>query len=197
MTEPAPVVRIGVVVGVPEPHGPVLRAERIATGDPEAHAIAPHITLLGPTDLAADDVGAVDEHLAAVAATHPPFVVQLRGTGTFRPVTPVVFLQLSRGIADCEQLERVIRQGPLTTPVRFPYHPHVTVAHGVPEPVLDDVFDRLSDFEATFRVDGFTRYEQDGDGVWQSVRSFRLCGPAPQRAVPQPSPADAGVARPT
>ena len=197
MTEPAPVVRIGVVVGVPEPHGPVLRAERIATGDPEAHAIAPHITLLGPTDLAADDVGAVDEHLAAVAATHPPFVVQLRGTGTFRPVTPVVFLQLSRGIADCEQLERVIRQGPLTTPVRFPYHPHVTVAHGVPEPVLDDVFDRLSDFEATFRVDGFTRYEQDGDGVWQSVRSFRLRGPTPQGAVPHPSPADAGVGRPT
>ncbi len=197
MTEPAGVVRIGVVVGVPEPHGPVLRAERIATGDPEAHTIAPHITLLGPTDLAADEVAAVDEHLAAVAATHPPFVVQLRGTGTFRPVTPVVFLQLSRGIADCEQLERVIRKGPLTTPVRFPYHPHVTVAHGVAEPILDDVFDRLSDFEATFRVEAFTRYEQDDEGVWQSVRSFRLRGPAPQGAVPHPSTADAGVARPT
>ena len=191
------VVRIGVVVGVPEPHGPVLRAERIATGDPEAHGIAPHITLLGPTDLVAGSVDEVDEHLAAVAAEHRPFVVQLRGTGTFRPVTPVVFLQLSRGISDCEQLERGIRQGPLATPVRFPYHPHVTVAHGVPEPVLDEVFDRLAGFEATFVVTGFSRYEQDEDGRWRAVRSFRLLGRGGSGAAPQAAAADAGLVRPT
>ncbi|WP_263731681.1 2'-5' RNA ligase family protein [Cellulomonas sp. SG140] len=197
MTVPPGVVRIGVVVGVPEPHGPVLRAERIATGDPEAHAIAPHITLLGPTDLVAGALDDVDAHLAAVASAHRPFVVQLRGTGTFRPVTPVVFLQLSRGISDCEQLERGIRQGPLSTPVRFPYHPHVTVAHGVPEPVLDEVFDRLSGFEATFVVTGFSRYEQDDDGTWCAVRTFRLRGGAARAGVPQPAAPDARVVRPT
>ena len=197
MTMASGVVRIGVVVGVPAPHGPVLRAERLATGDPEAHGIAPHITLLGPTDLDPHSVEDVDPHLAAVAAEHRPFVVQLRGTGTFRPVTPVVFLQLSRGISDCEQLELGIRQGPLATPVRFPYHPHVTVAHGVPEQVLDEVFDRLSDFEATFVVNGFTRYEQDDDGAWRSVRTFRLRGGAVRGSVPSPSAADAGAVRPT
>lgn len=197
MTVPPGVVRIGVVVGVPEPHGPVLRAERIATGDPEAHAIAPHITLLGPTDLDPGAVRAVDEHLAAVAQDHRPFVVQLRGTGTFRPVTPVVFLQLSRGIADCEQLERGIRQGPLDTQVRFPYHPHVTVAHGVPEPVLDEVFDRLSGYEASFVVTGFSRYEQDEDGTWRSVRTFALRGGARRGTPAEHVPADAGSVRPT
>lgn len=197
MTVPPGVVRVGVVVGVPAPHGPVLRAERIATGDPEAHAIAPHITLLGPTDLPTGTVRAVDEHLATVAAQHRPFVVQLRGTGTFRPVTPVVFLQLSRGISDCEQLERAVRQGPLAAPVRFPYHPHVTVAHGVPEPELDAVFDRLSGFEATFVVNGFSRYEQDDDGTWRSVRAFPLRGGARRGSSAAHVPADAGSVRPT
>ena len=39
----------------------------------------------------------VDEHLAAVAARHAPFVVHLRGTATFRPVSPVVFVQVVEG----------------------------------------------------------------------------------------------------
>ena len=52
MTVPPGVVRIGVVVGVPEPHGPGLRAARRAPGGPAApgpgrpgaaaHAADPH-----------------------------------------------------------------------------------------------------------------------------------------------------------
>ena len=81
--------------------------------------------------------------------------------------------------------------------MRFPYHPHVTVAHGVPEPVLDEVFDRLAGFEATFVVSGFTRYEQDEDGAWRSVRTFRLRGGAARTSAPRGSAADARAVRPT
>jgi len=100
----------------------------------------------------------------------------LRGTGTFRPTSPVVFVQVSGGIADCELLEKEVRQGPLDRPLDFYYHPHVTVAHHVPEPNLDQAFTELSDFECAFEVDEFHLYEHGEDGVWRPVRSFTLGG---------------------
>jgi 2'-5' RNA ligase len=169
-------VLVGVVVTVPVPHATVLSAARIASGDPEAVTIAPHVTLVGPAVVAREALPEVDAHLEAVAAVHSPFVVHLRGTGTFRPVSPVVFVALARGIADCEQLELAIRRGPLAGPPRFPYHPHVTVAQEVDEDALDTVEKRLGDFDGTFVVTAIDRYVNDEDGMWRPVRSFALTG---------------------
>jgi 2'-5' RNA ligase len=179
MTLPAPgpgEVVVGISVTVPVPHAGVLAAARLASGDPEARTIAPHVTLVGPAVVARDDLPKVDAHLAEAAGRHGPFVVHLRGTGTFRPVSPVVFVALARGIADCEQLERSIRCGPLDGPLRFPYHPHVTVAQGVDDAALDAVEARLADYDGTFLVTGIDRYVHDADGTWRPVRSFPLTG---------------------
>ena len=181
MTLPAPgpdEVLVGVVVTVPVPHAGVLAAARLASGDPEAATIAPHVTLVGPAVVPRDALPAVDAHLENVAATHGPFVVHLRGTGTFRPVSPVVFVALARGIADCEQLDLAIRRGPLDGPLRFPYHPHVTVAQDVDDDVLDSVEKQLADFDGTFVVTAIDRYVNDEDGMWRPVRSFPLTGRA-------------------
>ncbi len=181
MTLPAPgpdEVVLGVVVTVPEPHAGLLAAARLASGDPEAATIAPHVTLVGPVVVARGVLADVDAHLEAIAAAHGPFVVHLRGTGTFRPVSPVVFVALARGIADCEQLELATRRGPLAGPLRFPYHPHVTVAQEVDDDALDAVEQKLADFDGTFEVTALDRYVNDEDGVWRPVRSFALTGPA-------------------
>jgi len=180
-------LRIGVAITVPEPYGPVLQAARARFGDPWAEFIPPHITLLGPTVVAADDIAAVDEHLAAVAASHVPFEVRLRGTGTFRPVSPVVFVQLVEGVAGCAALERSVRSDVLHQKVRFDYHPHVTVAHEVPDEQLDSAFADMAGFDAGFLVDSFHSYTHGDDGVWRPVRDFTLTGAA----------ADAGVGSPT
>jgi hypothetical protein len=42
-----------------------------------------------------------------------PFEVHLRGSATFRPVSPVVFVPLVRGISECERVEAQVRSGPL------------------------------------------------------------------------------------
>lgn len=179
LPEPGPdEVVIGVVVTVPVPHAGVLAAARLASGDPEATTIAPHVTVVGPVLVARDALADVDAHLGGVAAAHGPFVVHLRGTGTFRPVSPVVFVALARGIADCEQLERAVRCGPLDGPQRFPYHPHVTVAQDVDDDVLDDVEKELGDYDGTFVVTAIDRYVHDPDGMWHPVRSFPLTGRA-------------------
>ena len=78
-------MRIGIALQVPPPFGPQLQAARAGFGDPLAPHVPPHITLLGPTDVASLDP--VVDHLATVAAAHRPFTVHLRGTGTFRPVS--------------------------------------------------------------------------------------------------------------
>lgn len=167
-------VRIGVALEVPEPFGPQLQAARAGFGDPLAAAIPPHVTLLGPTVVDVADVPKVDDHLAAVGRAHRPFTVHLRGTGTFRPVSDVVFVQVVQGISECERLERSVRSGPLLQELRFNYHPHVTVAHDVPDDALDQAFAELAAFEARFRVAALQVFEHGDDGVWRPVRAFPL-----------------------
>jgi 2'-5' RNA ligase len=169
---------IGVAVGIPEPWGSQLDEHRGASGDPLAAYIPSHLTLLGPTEVdAVPGVGSkIEEHLAAVAAAHRPYQLHLRGTGTFRPVTQVVFVAVAAGISECEMLAADIRSGPLYRELKYPYHPHVTVAHDVPPDALDAVFDGLATFEARFPVDGFTLYEHGADGQWAPQRRFDLGG---------------------
>ncbi|MEZ0492763.1 2'-5' RNA ligase family protein [Kineococcus sp. TBRC 1896] len=163
---------IGVSIPVPDPHAAELTAWREEFGDPLAHAIPPHITLLPPFPLAPGALPAARDHLEATAAAGAPFDVHLRGTATFRPVSPVVFVQLVRGISQCELLQAAVRTGPLAAQITFPYHPHVTVAHDVDESALDRAELVLRDWEATFTVKGFSLYEHGADGVWRPREDF-------------------------
>jgi 2'-5' RNA ligase len=169
---------IGVAVGIPEPWGSQLDTHRAGAGDPMSRFIPAHLTLLGPTevDISPEASRRIEKHLSAVAAAHQPFHLHLRGTGTFRPVTEVVFVAVAAGISECERLAEAIRSGPLHRELHFPYHPHVTVAHDVPAKALDQVFDELSGFEARFPVDGFTLYAHGEDGHWHPMRRFPLGG---------------------
>lgn len=189
-------LRIGVAVTVPEPYSTTLQAARGRVGDPAAPSIPPHITLLGPTVVEPGDLAVVERHLEEVASHYRPFVLRLRGTGTFRPVSPVVFVQVVEGIAGCEALERHIRTGPLVQDLRFNYHPHVTVAHEVPDAALDRAFIELSRFDATFVVHAFHTYGYGDDEVWRPVRDFPLTGAAESVATRVPgagSAPDAGA----
>ena len=78
-----------------------------------ASAIPPHVTLLPPTVVEDDALPAFLEHLAKVVAAAEPFDMVLSGTGSFRPVSPVVFVQVSHGIPVCEALEPAVRSGPV------------------------------------------------------------------------------------
>ena len=69
-----------------------------------------------------------------------------------------------------------MRSGPLARELRFPYHPHVTVAHDLPDDALDRAFHAVRHYEAAFRVWGFTLFEQDPDGTWRPQRDFVFGG---------------------
>ncbi|GGM25379.1 phosphoesterase [Micromonospora sonchi] len=168
-------VQIGIAVDIPEPWGSLLTRRRLEAGDP--NTVPAHVTLLGPTEIPAAALPAVERHLDRVAAAHLPFSLHLRGTGTFRPVTQVVFVAVAAGISECELLAAAINAAPqLRRELRFPYHPHVTVAQDVASEALDRVYEDLADFSAMFEVERFTLFSHSGQARWQPRRNFRLGG---------------------
>lgn len=168
---------IGVAIPIPEPHGRELQSWREQFGDPLALQIPTHITLLPPTVVPDAALPEIEDHLRGVAETSGPFEIHLRGTGTFRPVSPVVFVTVAEGIAGCELLEASVRSGPLRhRDLEFAYHPHVTVAHDVTEAMLDHAFDKLASYDARFGVWGFSLYAHGQDGFWRPERDFPFPG---------------------
>ncbi|MGW0419854.1 2'-5' RNA ligase family protein [Streptomyces sp. NPDC003015] len=167
-------VTIGVSIAVPEPHGSLLQERRAGFGDAAAHGIPTHVTLLPPTEVEDTALTAIEAHLTEVAAAGRPFPMKLSGTGTFRPLSPVVFVQIAQGAEACTWLQKQVRDasGPVARELQFPYHPHVTVAHGIDEAAMDRAFEELADFEAEWPCTGFALYEQGADGVWRKLREF-------------------------
>jgi 2'-5' RNA ligase len=165
---------IGVAVAIPEPWGSELQDYRTSIGDTMAATIPTHITLVPPTEVTHDELEKIEGHLTSVAAEVSRFQVHLRGTGTFRPVSPVVFVSVVEGISRCEQLADAVRRGPLDVDLHFPYHPHVTIAHHVSDEQLDQAFDELSGFECEFGVSHFGLYVHEDERGWTPTRCFGL-----------------------
>ncbi len=165
---------IGVALAIPEPWASQLQDYRTSVGDTTATMIPTHITLVPPTEIPDAGLADVEEHLAGVAAATPAFRIHLRGTGTFRPVSPVVFVTVVEGISMCEQLAAALRRGPLAMDLQFPYHPHVTVAHHLPDEALDRAFKELAAFECVFPADEFHLYVHGDDVGWKPARAFPL-----------------------
>ncbi|MET9687828.1 2'-5' RNA ligase family protein [Streptomyces sp. NPDC006514] len=181
-------VTLGVSIAVPEPYGSQLQELRAGFGDAAAHGIPTHVTLVPPTEVEADRLPAIRAHLVEVAAAFRAFRMRLAGTGTFRPLSPVVFVKIAEGVSGCTRLQSEVRdpQGPLDRELAFPYHPHVTVAHGISEEAMDLAFTTLADYAAEWVCEGFALYEQGSDGVWRKLREY------PFGSGPNCVPAQAG-----
>jgi 2'-5' RNA ligase len=166
-------VTIGVALPIPEPFLSELGAFRERFGDPLAHAIVAHITLVPPMQV--DDeqhLAAVIDHLAAAAAQLHGFPLVLAGAGTFRPVSPVVFVPIAEGEQHVCAVEAVVRRGPLGRELQFPYHPHVTVAHDLAEEWLDEAEEAMAPYRAAYQVDSLGLFVQGSDGVWRQRVEF-------------------------
>jgi 2'-5' RNA ligase len=172
---------IGVSIAVPAPFAGELQRWRASFGDPSDKSIPTHITLLSPTEIADEEVPEIQEHLRRVAQAQQPFTMLLRSTGTFRPVSPVVFVQVAGGISACERIEQAIRTGPLKRDVQFYYHPHVTVAHHLDDTAMDRAFNELASYECSFEVSAFDLFEQGEDLAWRLMSTFKFAAQAAER----------------
>lgn len=156
--------------------GAEIAAVRAAAGDEFGYGIPTHVTLLPPTTVTAEQRVQFVQHLHAVTSAHRAFTVQLAGTGTFRPTSDVVFLALADGDDQCRSLADDVCAGPVPSPSPFAYHPHVTLAHGIAPPLLDQVHSAQRGFAASFRVDDVCLYEMSESQVWRLHSRFPLGG---------------------
>lgn len=168
---------IGLVIAVPEPWMSELTAWRLEFGDEHGNHTPAHITLLPPTAIKKDHRADVAEHLQKIAAAHRPFKISLRGTGTFRPISPVVYIDVVAGNRDLIELENDVRTGILDVPTRFDYHPHVTIAQQVSDERLDRAEMTCANFEAQWTVQGFRLDRVTPDGSYLSQALFNFTAP--------------------
>lgn len=169
----APPLTVGVALPIPSPFGAELGAFRERFGDQWAHAIVAHITLVPPHPLGSPGgLGAVEEHLARCAGSLRPFPIELAGSQSFRPVSPVVFVPLVVGERQVREVESRLRTGPLDLRLQFPFHPHVTVAQDVGDERLDAAERELATYRARFVASGFSLFARGTDGVWHAIRDF-------------------------
>lgn len=169
-------VTIGVAIPVPEPLGGKVRRARVAVGDDAGDRIPTHVTLVPPTVVDEDALPDISAHLREVAAGLPAFPLVIDGTGSFRPVTDVVFLRVREGVGECDELQARLRSGPLVRPLEFPYHPHVTLAHNVDPAALEAARCAMADVSATFLVDRVVLYVEHPGRPWSPVDAFPLAG---------------------
>ncbi|MCW2831932.1 MAG: 2-5 ligase [Aeromicrobium sp.] len=165
---------VGISIPVPEPYGSLLRQKRSDFGDPLAETVPTHVTLMPPMACEATQLDVLSESLDRAAASLPPYPMRLRGTGTFRPISPVVFVAVSQGISYTEMLAQRVRTALGSPEPRFPFHPHVTVAHHLDDDALDRAYDELSAFECQFTVKEFALYHHDDVSGWVPQQTFRL-----------------------
>lgn len=163
---------LGLAIEVPPPFG--TRVDEARAGyEPGHHRMPAHITLIPPFDADDEAVLAVRQHCEGVARAHVPFEVRLRGTGSFRPASPVAYVDVTGGADACAALEAALRTGPLAFESRFAYHAHVTLAHADDDAVLDRALADFADAQASFAVTAFRLYEHR-DGTWVPIGEHRL-----------------------
>jgi 2'-5' RNA ligase len=173
----------GVAIAVPEPHGTLLREMRASFGDQMARTVPSHVTLLPPAEVDAEELDEICARLDKAAGDVPSFRVRLQGTGTFRPVSPVVYVRVIAGYVATAVLAGQLRQALGAPRPEFPFHPHVTVAHHLDDAALDRADESLHDFECEFEVEEFAFYLHDDIAGWQPQRSFSLAPMAPWRVA--------------
>lgn len=178
-------VTIGVTIDVPDPLGSRVARARRDSGDPLAQTVRPHVTLLPPTPVAAEDFVPVLDHLYRVFSRTVPFTVLLRGTATFRPKTPVVYIPLLAGGRTCAKLAAAVRSGPLDVQLAYPYYPHVTVAHNVSDEALDEASRALAETDFEFLVSQVRLDVQRPDGSWSPHTTFEFSASAGARRSPR------------
>ncbi|WP_062005343.1 2'-5' RNA ligase family protein [Arthrobacter alpinus] len=162
---------LGVIISMPPALAAELRAWREMFGGPDVAAVPPHITLI--SGRATGTWAHAAEHVRSVARSWAPFEVSLRGTGTFAPISPVVFLNLVDGVDNCLDLHERLLDGPVEHLLDFVFHPHLTVAHDLDAETMARAEREMADFSADFQVLSIGLYDYSHGG-WSLCEELPL-----------------------
>jgi 8-oxo-dGTP pyrophosphatase MutT (NUDIX family)/2'-5' RNA ligase len=185
--------RLAVVALLPEPVATHVQAWRRALREPTRDAVAPHVTLVPPQSVRAEDLPAAVALVERAAADAVPGVVTLDGAGTFLPESPVAFLAVGEGVPVLAALEAALRAPPLERRTH-PFRPHVTVAQELPAAELERAARELAGFRAAFPLHELALMEEDpSERVWRPLHRALVGASGRVREVPVAEAASAAL----
>ncbi|HPU39533.1 MAG TPA: GNAT family N-acetyltransferase [Microthrixaceae bacterium] len=179
--------RFAVVLLAPPNDAAMIDALRRSVGVDEPFHVAPHVTIVPPTNVADTDVDDVLRTLRRVAASNQPVEMEIGPAESFRPETPT--LHLAVGGSDIDVLRSMrgdLRTGPLDRPEAWPFQPHATIAEAADDDMIDAGLTILRGFRQRWNVSALHLLEQrrgdpahgeHGRAPWVPIREEPLGGP--------------------
>ncbi|MFQ4147729.1 2'-5' RNA ligase family protein [Arthrobacter sp. LAPM80] len=164
---------LGVIISLPADLAAELSARRDRFAGPDAAVVPPHITLV--SGRATDSWEEAAEHVRKVAAAGEPFTISLRGTGTFEPLSPVVYLNVEDGAETCSHLHQELVAGPVEHLLEYDFHPHLTMAHNLDPESMELAKADMAGFEADFEVTSIGLFDYLAD-AWALREELELGG---------------------
>ncbi|MGQ0617576.1 MAG: 2'-5' RNA ligase family protein [Acidimicrobiia bacterium] len=167
--------RFAVALLVPEPVAHEVDGLRRALGDGSPARVAPHVTLVPPVNVRAEEVTNVLAHLRAVAGATERFSVRFGPMATFYPVTPVLYLAVGgEGVDDLADLRHRVFVPPLARCLTYPFVAHATVADDCEPDRIDAALAALVGYRADVSFEAVYLLEEHAAGPyrWNPIADF-------------------------
>jgi 2'-5' RNA ligase len=150
--------------------------------EPGQPAPRSHVTVLPPRPLVAPTEEAAAQ-LQREAVWYSPFRAILGGIHSFEG-TNVVYLSVAHGFNDLHRMHGKLNQGALHYEEPYPYHPHITLAQGLPaERMVEVIALARRRWEAYsgprfFLCDSIYFVQATADGHWIDLSEVKLASEA-------------------
>jgi len=162
--------RLGVALLLDPPASSEVDGLRRALGDTGLGAVPPHVTLVPPVNVRAEDLGEAVRALRNAANDQTgPIAVDLGPVTTFMPASPVVYLAV--GGPDLDRLARLrqaVVAGPMLRPDHWPWVPHVTLTDDAPAERIEAALAALFSYRSSTVFDRVVLLEER-EHRWQPL----------------------------
>jgi 2'-5' RNA ligase len=175
--------RLFVAVVVDGDAGATIDALRLALRSPELDRIAPHVTLVAPTNVAEAELDDVLAGVRGVAHRSRPFSIEVGPVATFPRDRPVLYAAVTDPDGGLETISSALRAEalrPAARDDRFSFVPHVTLHNRTDPGVAIGATAAFSGFRIDVVVEALTVLERaatGGDGRWVPIAEYRLGPP--------------------
>ncbi len=168
--------RLAVALIVPQPLATQIDGLRRALGDGALGRIAPHITLVPPTNVAERDLPGAFRVVRAAADAVAPLSLRLGPVTTFPAPSPVAYLAVTGADDALRSLREGCCAGPFDRSTDRDFVPHVTVVQRLEATRLDAVSMVLADFAAEVTVDRVHVLVEQPGRIWVPIADMPLGG---------------------
>jgi 2'-5' RNA ligase len=167
--------RLGVALLLDPPVADAVDGLRRAVGDPSLGRVGPHVTLVPPINVRADQLGAALEAVrAAAAAQAGPLTLTLGPPATFLPDNPVLYLEVGGDLEALRDLRDAVFVAPLARSLTWPWIPHVTLADTADEDRIVAAVAALDRFTAVARVEHIVLLHEMPGRIWVPLADAAL-----------------------